>query len=174
MWLLALAGDLARRSKGLRVDWNDLLTPPLPIEVVEEAPRGVIVDRERQPPGSTATVEQHPDGVTITIPSLNWGELFRGPGFTIALAIVIVLWAWIITDAVQAAAQNGHVVLFTRNATLWPGRAPWFSRWWSSTSSTAGHSISATGDVLTVRSRLLVGTRLPKLAARRAGRHPGR
>jgi hypothetical protein len=158
-WLLALAGDLARRSKELRSNRDDELTMPASIEIVEEPPRDVIAEREVQPPDSAATVGQNSDGVTITIPPLSWAELFKAPGFTIALAITTALWAWIVTDAAQAAAQNGHVVLFTRDATLMAWTCVLVFSLIVIHIVNRRAQISAKGGILTVRSRLLVGTR---------------
>lgn len=158
-WLLALAGDLARRSQAFQADWGDLLIMQSSVKIVEEMPRGVIVDLEVQPSESTAIVEHHHDGVTITIPSQSWRELFRSPAITITLAVIAVLWAWIVINAAQATARNGHFVLFTRDATL----VAW--AWALMLSLGVTHivnrraQLTAQGGVLTVRSRLLLGTR---------------
>jgi hypothetical protein len=157
--LLALAGDLVRRSKALLSDSEDELTMPSAIEIVEEPARDVIADRDLQPVGSTAIVEQHSDGVTITIPVRSWEELFSAPGFTIALDIVTGLGSWIVTNTAQAAAQTGHFVLFPRDGTLmaWPCALVSSLVFTHIVSRRA--QISAREGVLTVRSRMLVGTR---------------
>jgi hypothetical protein len=68
-WLLPLANDLARRCQVV-TDTGELTPAPAVEEEVVEVKKDGVVRREvaEQPADSRAVLEEHPDGVTITLP----------------------------------------------------------------------------------------------------------
>jgi hypothetical protein len=157
--LLALAGELARRAKVLRAASADslMLAPPSPLDVVEEVSREVVADRDEQPAGSTAILEQHADGVTITVPPLGLRGFIKDRSFAGSLLVGVILTAFIAVGATPAVARDGIVGLFTFTGSivLWPCAlfvtvmlAYFLSR---------GARLSARGSVLTVQWTNLLG-----------------
>ena len=114
--ILALARELAQAAKTPRAASAEalmLLPPPPPLEVVEEDSRDVVTDRDEQPSGSTATLEQHADGITITVPPLGFRSFIRYPLLILVPAVLAVLTVWIAARSGPAVAREGLVGLFT-------------------------------------------------------------
>ena len=72
-----------------------MLPPPTVLEVVEEESRSVVFERDEQPALSSAILEHHADGVTITVPPLGLRGFLVQPIFLINLVLIVALAAWI-------------------------------------------------------------------------------
>jgi hypothetical protein len=157
--LLGLANELARRAIAARGAAFEALTVPPLVEVVEEESRDVVSDRDEQPAGSTATLEQHDDGVTITVPPTGMQGLLEDQAILPVLAIAVALTTWIAVATARAVAESGPVGVFTFEGAYiaWPGVlilaanvASAFRR---------SGQLEARHGVLTVRWTGLLGTR---------------
>jgi hypothetical protein len=159
IWLLNLADDLARRAKAARDSSADALlqAPLLPVEVVEEFSRDVVSDRALQPAGSKATLEQHADGVTITLPPPGLKGLIPQPALTVILTIVIVSIGWIVVTSVLTVPRDGLRGLITSpgSAIAWPIAVAFTP--WLVFSLICKAQLSARDGVLTVRWTNLLG-----------------
>ncbi len=113
--LLNLADELDRWAKASAgASAESLAQPPRsPVTVVEEASRGVVFDRDKQPKGSRALVEQHADGVTITIPPLGLGGCIQQPKLCLCVLMVSAAIAWIVVTAVLIVPEHGLRGLIT-------------------------------------------------------------
>jgi hypothetical protein len=160
--MLALAGELARRAKVLRAASAEALMIPLPhssLEVVEEDSRDVVADRDGQPGGSTAIVEQHADGLTITIPALRLRRFVREPPFYFILGVLAMLTVWIAASSAPAVAREGLVGLFTSAGSILPWLCTLFVMTVLVHVLSRRAQISARGRVLAVRWTNLLVTR---------------
>jgi hypothetical protein len=119
--LLVLAHELARRAKVARAAAADIPVLP-PVEVVEENSLDLVSDRYEQPPGSTATLEQHADGVTITVPALGLHALVQQPALLMLALLLAASFTWITATVVPAAARAGLSGVFARDPSMiaWP------------------------------------------------------
>jgi hypothetical protein len=157
--LLALAGELARRAKVLRASSAEslMLAAPSPLDVVEEDSRDLVADRDEQPDGSTAILEQHADGVTIAVPPLGLRGFIKDRSFAGSLLVGVILTAFIAAGAAPTVARDGIVGLFTFTGSivLWP--CALFAMVMLAYFLSRGARLSARGSVLTVQWTNLLG-----------------
>ena len=106
-----LAGA-AKKHRAALAEAHILPAPPM-LEVVEECPRDVIVDRDLQPRQSTAILERSGDQVTITIPPFGLRRLVEDRGAASVLLITGGFSAWFALYAPQAVAVDGLFGLFS-------------------------------------------------------------
>src|SRR5262249_44662730 len=94
-WLRPLAGELARRCQLVTPTGEPAAAPAVAEEVTPAAESGVPqFDRPEEPAGSRGVLEEHADGVTITLPPAG---LWRGSKGLFAFAL---FW-------------NGFIAVFT-------------------------------------------------------------
>jgi hypothetical protein len=156
--LLALAGELARRGKAPRAASAEalMLPPPTVLEVVEEESRSVVAERDEQPALSSAILQHHADGVTITVPPLGLRGFLVQPVFLTNLVLIVALAAWIAVGAAPAVARVGFVGLFTFKGAIMPWMLEIFVLLATAHVFSRRAQLSARGGVLTVRSTNLL------------------
>ena len=151
--LLAFAGELVRLGKAPRAASAEtlMLPPPTVLEVVEEESRSVVTEREEQPALSSAILEHHADGVTITIPPLGLRGFLVQPVLLINLVLIVALAAWIAVGSAPAVARVGFVGLVTFNGAIVPWMLEIFVILATAHVFSRRAQLSVRGGVLTVR-----------------------